>query len=252
MSQNFNLQNKLANKVALVTGGSRGIGAAIVRRLAGEGAIVVFTYIAAEERADALVKAIEAEGGKALAVKADSADSEALRQVIADAVQAFGRIDILVNNAGILLKDAIDDTTLADFDKITAVNVRAVFVAIKEAVQHMGSGGRIITIGSIVADRAGFPGIALYGMSKAAVAALTRGFARDLGPRGITINTVQPGPTDTEIVTDPSVKAFIQTLMPIGRLGLDSEVAALVAFLAGPESSFINGAALTIDGGFQA
>jgi 3-oxoacyl-[acyl-carrier protein] reductase len=242
----------LQDKVALVTGGSRGIGAGIVRRLASDGAQVVFTYVAAEERAVVLVKSIEAEGGRALAVKADSADADALRQTIADTAQRFGRIDILVNNAGILIKTPIEEATLEDFDKINAINVRAVFVAVKEAIRYMGAGGRIITIGSISADRTGFPGGALYGMSKAAVAAMTRGLARDLGPRGITVNTVQPGPTDTEIVSDATTKTLIQTMMPIGRLGLDSEVASFVSFLAGPESSFITGAALNIDGGFVA
>jgi 3-oxoacyl-[acyl-carrier protein] reductase len=246
------LIGSLGGKIALVTGGSRGIGAAIVRRLSRDGATVAFTYASSPERAQALEAEVEAAGGRALAIRADSADPAAVERSVAEVVQAFGRIDILVNNAGILVHKALGDTLLEDFERIMAVNVRAQFVAIQAAQGHMGDGGRIVNIGSMVADRAGGPGIALYAMSKAAVAAMTRGLARDLGPRGITVNTVQPGPTETEIVSDEAVRATLRTMIPVGRMGRDSEIAGLVAWLAGPEAAYVNGAALTIDGGFVA
>jgi 3-oxoacyl-[acyl-carrier protein] reductase len=242
----------LSGKIALVTGGSRGIGAAIVRRLSRDGATVAFTYASSPDRAQALEAEIDAAGGRALAIRADSADPAAVERSVADVVQAFGRIDILVNNAGILVHKALADTLLDDFERIMAVNVRAQFVAIQAVQKQMGDGGRIVNIGSMVADRAGSPGVALYAMSKAAVAAMTRGLARDLGPRGITVNTVQPGPTETEIVSDETVRATLRTMIPVGRMGRDSEIAGLVAWLAGPEAGYVNGAALTIDGGFVA
>jgi 3-oxoacyl-[acyl-carrier protein] reductase len=244
--------NTLTGKIAFVTGGSRGIGAAIVRRLAAEGATVVFTYASSEQRAHALATEIDAAGGRALALRADSAEPEALRHAIAGAAEAYGRIDVLVNSAGILVHKQLEETTLEEFDRISAVNVRALFVASQAVLAHMGEGGRIVNIGSMVADRAGAAGVALYAMSKAAVAGLTRGLARDLGPRGITVNNVQPGPTETEIVSDESVRAFLRSQIPLGRMGQDSEIASLVAYLAGPEAGFVNGAALTIDGGFVA
>jgi 3-oxoacyl-[acyl-carrier protein] reductase len=242
----------LSGKIALVTGGSRGIGAAIVRRLSRDGATVAFTYASSPDRAQALEAEIDAAGGRALAIRADSADPAAVERSVADVVQAFGRIDILVNNAGILVHKALADTLLDNFERIMAVNVRAQFVAIQAVQKQMGDGGRIVNIGSMVADRAGSPGVALYAMSKAAVAAMTRGLARDLGPRGITVNTVQPGPTETEIVSDETVRATLRTMIPVGRMGRDSEIAGLVAWLAGPEAGYVNGAALTIDGGFVA
>jgi 3-oxoacyl-[acyl-carrier protein] reductase len=246
------MSNTLEHKVALVTGGSRGIGAAIVRRLARDGAAVAFTYAASAEKADALAAEIEASGRTALAIAADSADPEAVRGAVARTVERFGRIDILVNNAGILVGGMVDDYGLADFDRMVAVNVRAVFVAVQAALPHMAQGGRVITTGSVTADRTGFPGSSVYSMTKGAVAALTRGLARDLGPRGITINTVQPGPTETDINDNDGIRAMLRPLMAIGRMGADEEVASLVAYLAGPESSFITGSALTIDGGYLA
>jgi 3-oxoacyl-[acyl-carrier protein] reductase len=246
------ITGSLRGKFALVTGGSRGIGAAIVRRLSAEGAAVAFTYASSPERARALEAEVEAAGGHALAIHADSADPAAVERSVAEALQAFGRIDILVNNAGILVHKALDETVLEDFERIMAVNVRAPFVAIQAVQKQMGEGGRIVNIGSMVADRAGSPGVALYAMSKGAVAAMTRGMARDLGPRGITVNTVQPGPTETEIVSDEAVRAALRGMIPLGRMGQDGEIAGLVAWLAGPESGYVNGAALTIDGGFVA
>jgi 3-oxoacyl-[acyl-carrier protein] reductase len=242
----------LNGKIALVTGGSRGIGAAIVRRLSADGAAVAFTYASSEERARAVAAAIEADGGKALPIQADSADPHAVQRAVAATVDAFGRIDILVNSAGILVYKPLAETTLDDFERISAINVRALFVATQAVLPHMGAGGRIVNIGSMVADRAGGPGSSLYAMSKAAVAGLTRGLARDLGPAGITVNNVQPGPTETDIVADESVRAYLRTQIPVGRMGRDSEIAGLVAYLAGPDAAFVNGAMLTIDGGFVA
>ncbi|MDE1997141.1 MAG: SDR family oxidoreductase [Rhizobiaceae bacterium] len=244
------MSSPLTGKIALVTGGSRSIGAAIVRRLSADGVKVAFTYSASPEKAEALVKELETTGGSVLAIKADSADVDAVRGAVARTAEHFGGLDILINNAGILIRETVDNYDLADFDRMFAVNVRAVFVAAQAAARHMGEGGRIITIGSMVADRAGFPGTSVYAATKAAVAAMTRGLARDLSPRGITVNTVQPGPTLTDLTAD-----YVETLvpmLPIGRVGKDSEIAGLVAYLAGPEAGYITGSALTIDGGLTA
>jgi 3-oxoacyl-[acyl-carrier protein] reductase len=246
------VSHPLAGKAALVTGGSRGIGAAIVRRLASDGAAIAFTYAAAADKAQALVKEVEAAGGRAIAIKADSAEPEAVRKAVSQTVEALGGLDILVNNAGILKLGVIDDYALADFDQMVAVNVRAVFVAVQAAIPHLREGGRVISTGSVNADRAGFPGSAVYSMTKAALAGLTRGLARDLAPRGITVNVVQPGPTATDINDNDEMRAMIRPLLAIGRLGEDTEVASLVAYLARPEASFVTGSAITIDGGYLA
>jgi len=246
------MTNSLTGKVALVTGGSRGIGAAIVRRLANDGATLAFTYVASAEKATALASEIETAERTPLAIRADSTDPAAVKAAVTQTVERFGRLDILVNNAGILLRGLVDELDLGAFDRIIAVNVRAVFVAGQAALPHMGQGGRIINSGSVAADRSGFPGSSIYSMTKAAVAALTRGLARDLGPRGITVNAIQPGPTETEINRDENLRARLRPMMAIGRMGKDTEVASLVAYLAGPESSFITGAALNIDGGYLA
>ena len=205
-------------------------------------------YAASEDRARALVSEIQKTGGTALAIQADSADAEAVKAAVTLTVDRFGRLDILVNNAGILIGGIVDDYPLSDFDRMVAVNVRAVFVAIQAVVPHMGQGGRIITTGSVTADRSGFPGASVYSMTKGAVAAMTRGLARDLGPRGITVNAIQPGPTETDMNSNEAIRARL----PLGRLGRDSEVASLIAYLASPESGFITGAALTVDGGYLA
>jgi 3-oxoacyl-[acyl-carrier protein] reductase len=246
------MPNTLIDKIALVTGGSRGIGAAVVRRLASDGATVAFTYAVSEDRAKALVAEIEKAGGTALAIQADSGDAEAVKGAVAQTVDRFGRLDILVNNAGILIGGIVDDFALSDFDRMVAVNVRAVFVAIQAVVPHMGQGGRIITTGSVTADRSGFPGASVYSMTKGAVAAMTRGLARDLGPRGITVNAIQPGPTETDMNSSEAIRSRLRPLMTLGRLGRDSEVASLIAYLASPEAGFITGAALTVDGGYLA
>lgn len=243
----------LQNKVAFIQGGSRGIGAAIAQRLAREGAAVALTYVSSADKANAVVDAISAAGGKALAIKADSADAEALRRAVQQAAQHFGKLDILVNNAGVFAMGGIEDLPQDDLDRMLAVNVRSVFIASQEAARHMNDGGRIIHIGSTNAERVPFGGGAAYAMSKSALVGLTKGMARDLGPRGITVNNVQPGPVDTDMNPDDGeFAAQLKQLMALDRYGKDEEIAGFVAYLAGPEASFITGASLTIDGGFAA
>jgi 3-oxoacyl-[acyl-carrier protein] reductase len=240
----------LANKRAVVTGGSRGIGAAIVRRLAADGAHVGFTYSASSDAAAALVAEIETEGGRAFALKADSADVLALQAAIASAAKQLGGIDILVNNAGIMIVGAVDNYRLEDFDRMVAINVRSMFFAVQEAIRHMGPGSRIINVGSNIAVRSGFPQSSVYALTKSAIGGMTRALTHDLGPKGITINTIQPGPTATDMTPgDGPMVPRLKSLIPIGRMADASEPASLVAYLAGDEAGFINGAALTIDGG---
>jgi 3-oxoacyl-[acyl-carrier protein] reductase len=243
----------LRGKVALIQGGSRGIGAAIVKRLAAEGAAVAFTYVSSAAKAEELQNSITGNGGKALAIKADSADAGAIRQAVSATVEAFGRLDILVNNAGVLAIAPLEDFKLEDFDQTLVINVRSVFIASQEAAKLMGEGSRIINIGSTNADRMPFGGGGVYAMSKSALVGLTKGLARDLGPRGITINNVQPGPVDTDM--NPAHGDFAESLIPlmaVGRYGTADEIASFVAYLAGPEAGYITGASLTIDGGFGA
>jgi len=243
----------LSGKVALIQGGSRGIGAAIVKRLAAEGAAVAFTYVSSAAKAEELQNSITGNGGKALAIKADSADAGAIRHTVSATIEAFGRLDILVNNAGVLAIAPLEDFKLEDFDQTLAINVRSVFIASQEAAKHMGEGSRIINIGSTNADRMPFGGGGVYAMSKSALVGLTKGLARDLGPRGITINNVQPGPVDTDM--NPAHGEFADSLIPlmaVGRYGTADEIASFVAYLAGPEAGYITGASLTIDGGFGA
>ena len=247
------MNRPLENKRALVTGGSRGIGAAIVKRLAREGAHVALTYVSKPEQANETAKAAQAHGVQAIAIQADSADAKAVVAAVERAASELGGIDILVNNAGIAVMAPVDDFRLEDFDRTVAVNLRAVFVATQAAVKHMASGGRVITIGSCNAERMPFAGGSVYAMSKAALVGLVKGLARDLGPRGITINNVQPGPVDTDM--NPAHGEFADTLrklMALPRYGTGDEIAALVAYLAGPEAGFVTGASLTIDGGFTA
>src|SRR5438270_7030626 len=247
------MNHPLENKRALVTGGSRGIGAAIVKRLAREGAHVALTYVSKPDQANETAQAAEALGVRALAIQADSADAQAVAAAVERTAAEFGGIDILVNNAGIGVFAPVADYRLEDFDRTLAVNLRAVFVATQTAVKYMQTGGRIITIGSCNAERMPFAGGAVYAMSKAALVGLVKGLARDLGPRGITVNNVQPGPIDTDL--NPASGDFadmLRSLMALPRYGSGDEVAALVAYLAGPEAGFVTGASLTIDGGFTA
>jgi 3-oxoacyl-[acyl-carrier protein] reductase len=243
---------KLAGKVALVTGASRGIGAAIARRLADDGAAVAITYASSPEKAAEVVKGIESSGGKAIAIQADGANADAVRAAVSKTVADLGGLDILVNNAGIAVIKPLADLTDEDFDRTYAVNVKALFVASQEVAKHLPEGGRIIHIGSVNSDSAPFPGLTAYSMSKAAVAGMTRALARDLGPRGITVNNIQPGPVDTDM--NPATGPFADTLrglMALGRYGHGDEVAGLVSYLAGPDGGYVTGANLKIDGGFD-
>ena len=246
-------QRELTGKVALVTGGSRGIGAAIAKRLAAGGASVAITYSKGAEAAASVVEAIEHDGGKAVAIQADAADADAVRNAVETAVETFGRLDVLVNNAGTAIAMAVEETTLEDFDRLFAVNVRGAFVATQSALKHIKSGGRIIMIGSCLGERVFMPGMAPYSATKGAIKMFTQGLARELGARGVTVNNVQPGPIDTDLNPAAGQWAVGQkAAVPLDRYGRTDEVAALVAFVAGPESSYINGANLTVDGGINA
>ena len=249
----MNTESKLSGKVALVTGASRGIGAAIAKRLAADGAAVAITYAASPDKAAAVVKAIESSGGKALAIRADSAKPDEVRAAVAQTVKAFGGIDILVNSAGVAALAPIEQMPMENFEKSIAVNVRGMFVASQEASRHMKSGGRIINIGSCNSDRIPFAGGSVYALTKAAVVGFTQGLARDLGPRGITVNNVQPGPVDTDM--NPASGQFAETMkgfLAVGRYAKGDEIAGMVSYLAGPEAAFVTGASLLIDGGFCA
>ena len=237
-------------KVALVTGGSRGIGEGIVRRLASDGAAVAFTYSSSEEKAKQLAGEIKDAGGNVLPIKADSASAEDVRAAVDQVAKELGELDIFVNNAGILIQGGVDRYSLEDFDRMLAINVRAAFVGIQAASEHMKGGGRIILIGSITAVRTAFPGSSVYSMTKAALTGLVRGAAIDLAPRAITVNNVQPGPTATDMSAPHAELA--KTLIPLGRMADVSEIAGLVSYLASDEAAFITGASLTIDGGYIA
>jgi 3-oxoacyl-[acyl-carrier protein] reductase len=247
------MDTRLNNQVAFINGGSRGIGAATARRLAREGAKVAIGYQSSGIAAEALVAEIDAGGGQAIAIRADAADADALTRAIDRAASHFGRLDILVNSAGVLRMGPVDQFSLADLDETLAVNVRAVFVAAKAAAAHMRDGGRIINISSTNAGRMPFAGGAAYAMSKSALTGLAKGLARDLGPRNITVNNVQPGPIDTDMnPAEGEFAASLHGLMALPRHGHADEVAAMVAYLAGPEAAFVTGADLLIDGGFAA
>jgi len=239
-----------AGKVALVTGGSRGIGEGIVRRLASDGAAVAFTYSNSEEKAKRLASEIDAAGGKVLPIKADSASAEDIRATVNQVVKEPGETDIFGNNPGILIRGAIDSYSFEDFDRMLAVNVRAEFVGMQAASQSMKDGGRIILIGSNTAVRTAFPGASVYSMTKAALTGLVRGAAIDLGPRAITVNNIQPGPTATDM-SAPRAEA-VKGLIPLARMADESEIAGFVSYLASDEAAFITGASLTIDGGYIA
>lgn len=249
------MAKQLTGKVALVTGGSRGIGAAIAKALAADGATVVIGYGSAADKAAAVVKELEAAGVKAAAVKADQADPKQVTKLVETTVEKFGRLDILVNNAGVFASGALGDPNadIAALDREFAVNVGGVVAAVRAAAKVMGEGGRIITIGSCLGARVPFNGIAGYAATKAAVVGYTKGWARDLGPKGITVNTVQPGPIATDMNPDEGDFAAVQkSHTALGRYGKPEDIAAAVAFLAGPGAAFITGTTLDVDGGFNA
>ncbi|WP_245547340.1 SDR family oxidoreductase [Nocardia brevicatena] len=243
----------MEGKVALVTGGSRGIGAAIAERLAAEGADVALTYNASADRAEQVAAAIRDTGRRGLAIHAPAGDPQAVPAAVDRVAAEFGRLDILVNNAGIFPYGTIDELTMEQFDETMALHIRAVFAAAKAASRHLSTGGRIISIGSNLAERATRPGLSLYSMSKAALLGFTKGLARDLGPRGITVNVVQPGSTHTDMNPADSPSADAQrAATALGRYASPAEIAATVAYLAGEGGNFITGTAITVDGGANA
>jgi len=245
------MTSPLAGRRALVTGGSRGIGAEIVRRLAADGAAVAFTYGASAAEAEKLAAEVAADGLTAVAIQADSGDPEQVARSIDETVSQLGGLDILVNNAGVAYIGDVESLTMEQFDRLVAINVKGVFAAIQRALPHLGTTGRIINIGSINADRVPGPGLSIYAMSKAAVAGLTRGLARELGPRGITVNNVQPGPIATDM--NPEEGEFADALrqvMATGKYGQPRDIAGVVSYLAGPDTGYITGANWNVDGGF--
>jgi 3-oxoacyl-[acyl-carrier protein] reductase len=247
------MSNKLEGKTAIVTGGSRGIGAAIAKRLAADGANVAITYTKGADAAASVVKEIERAGRKAIAIQADATDAKAVEAAVEKAVAAFGRLDILVNNAGTAIPKTFEETTLEEMDRVIDINVRGVFVATQAALRHMQNGGRIIMIGSSVGEHVVAPGLVPYSATKGAVKMFTQGLSREVGPRGITVNNVQPGPIDTDLNPAAGDWAIPQkAATALDRYGRVDEVAALVAFVAGRESSYITGANLTVDGGTNA
>jgi len=241
----------LTGRRALVTGASRGIGAEIVRRLASEGASVAFTYAASAPEAEKLVAEVTADGGKAVAIQADAADPAQVAAAVEQAVTELGGLDVLVNNAGVAHIAPIDDFPAEQYDRVVAINIGGMYWAVRSAIKHLSDGARIINIGSINADRVPGPGLSVYAMTKGAVSSFTRGLARELGPRGITVNNVQPGPIDTD--ANPAEGDFAESLKLVtaqGRYGHTNDVAAIVSFLAGPESGYVTGANWNVDGGF--
>lgn len=244
---------RLINKVVLITGGSRGIGAAIVKKITSEGAQVAFTYSNAQEKAVALAEEINNNGNQAIAIKADSSNPQDIISAIEKTVATFGHLDILINNAGIYIGKAFHEHTLEDYERIMAINVRALFVAALEAVKHLPAGGSIINIGSNMADNAMGPQTTLYTMSKSALTGFTRGLARDLGAKGITVNLVQPGPIDTDMnPANTELADFLRSRMALTEYGSGEDIAGLVAFLVSSEGKYITGTAITIDGGLNA
>jgi 3-oxoacyl-[acyl-carrier protein] reductase len=249
------MSKKLKGKVALVTGGSRGIGAATARALAEDGADVAISYTASADKAEDVVRELKGKGIRAAAFKADQADRSQVEGLVKAVVEQFGRLDILVNNAGVFITGTIDspDNNLAEFDRQLAINVGGVVAAVRAAAKVMGEGGRIISVGSIGGSHSPWPGVSDYSATKGAIAAYTRGWARDLGPKGITVNIVQPGPIDTDMNPDGTEFATgLKASTALGRYGRPEEVAAAIAFLASPTASYITGATLDVDGGFSA
>ncbi|MYT71698.1 MULTISPECIES: SDR family oxidoreductase [unclassified Streptomyces] len=240
-------------KVALVTGGSRGIGAATALRLAADGFDVALTYVQGKEAAEEVVRRIEALGRRGLALRADSADAGEAAEAVERTVERLGRVDVLVNNVGVGVLGPLESLGLADVDRVLAVNVRGVFLATQAAARAMGEGGRIVTIGTCMTQRVPGPGGTLYAMSKSALTGLTKALARELGGRGITANIVHPGPTDTDMNPADGPYAAGQTeLTALGRFGTADEVAGAVAYLAGPAATYVTGTELAVDGGHAA
>ncbi|HEY8997829.1 MAG TPA: 3-oxoacyl-ACP reductase family protein [Edaphobacter sp.] len=247
------MSHSLEGKVALVTGGSRGIGAAIAKRLAADGASVAITYAADANSASSVVKAIEDAGGKAVAIQADAADGDGVRGAVEKTVSALGRLDVLVNNAGTAIPKPFEEASLEELDRVIDINVRGVFLTTQAALKHMNDNGRIIMIGSCVGERNLTPGLAAYSATKGAVKMFAQSLSREVGSRGITVNNVQPGPIDTDLNPAAGDWATPQkAVTALKRYGHVDEVAALVAFVAGPESGYITGANLTVDGGTNA
>src|SRR5213594_227377 len=247
------MTTKLEGKIALITGGSRGIGAAIAKRLATDGAKVAITYAKGADAAASVVNEIERDGGKAIAIQADATDANAGKAAVEKTVATFGRLDVLVNNAGTAIPKTFEETTLEEMDRVIDINVRGVFVTTQAALKHMKEGGRIIMIGSAVGERVQVPGLVPYSATKGAVKIFTQALSREVGSRGITVNNVQPGPIDTDLNPAAGDWATPQkAVTALDRYGHVDEVAALVAFVAGPEASYITGANLTVDGGMNA
>jgi 3-oxoacyl-[acyl-carrier protein] reductase len=247
------MPKKLEGKIALITGGSRGIGAAIAKRLAADGAAVAITYTKGADAAASVVKEIEREGGKAIAIQADAVDAGAVKAAVEKTVASFGRLDVLVNNAGTAIPKVFEETTLEELDRMININVRGTMVATQAALKHMNNGGRVIMIGSCVGERMMTPGLVPYSATKGAVKMFSQGLSREVGKRGITVNNIQPGPIDTDLNPAAGDWAAPQkAVTALDRYGSVDEVAALVAFVASPEASYITGANLTIDGGTNA
>ncbi len=247
------MNRKLEGKIALITGGSRGIGAAIAKRLTADGANVAITYTKGADAAASVVKEIERAGRKAIAIQADAADAEAVKAAVDKTVATLGRLDVLVNNAGTAIPKKFEETTLEEMDRMIDINIRGAFVATQAALKHMKDGGRIIMIGSCVGERMMTPGLVPYSATKGAIKMFSQGLSREVGPRGITVNNIQPGPIDTELNPAAGEWAVPQkAATALNRYGSVDDVAALVAFVAGPESSYITGANLTVDGGTNA
>ncbi|WP_233800728.1 SDR family NAD(P)-dependent oxidoreductase [Paraburkholderia sp. HP33-1] len=244
---------KLSNKVALVTGGSRGIGAAIAKRLAADGARVAITFSKGSDAADNVVKAIQSAGGQAIAIQADAAKPEAINHAVQQTIAAFDGLDILVNNAGTAIPKPFEETTLEELDHVINLNIRGVFLTTQAALKHLKAGGRIINIGSCVGERMVTPGLVPYSATKAAIRMFTQGLSREVGERGITVNNIQPGPIDTDLNPAAGDWATPQLAMTaLKRYGQVDEIASIVAFIASDEAAYITGANLTIDGGTNA